>query len=503
MNYMKRGMLLFGAAALATSSLMAEEGAWRNVNAKYLQDPAYLPGWNGALTAVGDGVGEVYNGAFDLYQVISDAPAGDYTLTVTAFYRNGNTDTSFATTKDGANHNAYIYLGNASTAVKSQFDEALSADAIAAMREAVAAAEGTEWTIAEGDYGVVPNGLYTANVVFGMGAYLNTVTYNHAGGDLVLGIANKGGVSDEWCCFDNFKLVGPNGEVTVPNGDFAEGIDAKRAWDCDNIDGGSKTPDVNKHGGVYRKSNASPYNIGQRVTLPAGKYRFSVQSFLRHGNGNEAGKYVDIKDHWEVYEGESAFDRHNNGGEVEENNAYIYVTSGWDTDENGNIVKPVAEEYALDPEYGNPDGFYKQTAIKCIFDEELSEYPDNEPYNSADGDTANGIDGWEDSGCERHSAACFVNNPDLYRNYVEFELTEETPVYVGIKKDINAPSRYWNPWRDLKIEMLDNGAGVEGIADDANAPVEYYNLQGVRVANPSEGIFIVKKGSKATKQIFK
>ncbi len=38
---------------------------------------------------------------------------------------------------------------------------------------------------------------------------------------------------------------------------------------------------------------------------------------------------------------------------------------------------------------------------------------------------------------------------------------------------------------------------------DANAPVEYFNLQGQRVANPSEGVFIRRQGSKATKIMVK
>ena len=43
-------------------------------------------------------------------------------------------------------------------------------------------------------------------------------------------------------------------------------------------------------------------------------------------------------------------------------------------------------------------------------------------------------------------------------------------------------------------------SAVEGIEmEDANAPVEYYNLQGVKVANPSNGIFIKVQGSKASK----
>lgn len=48
------------------------------------------------------------------------------------------------------------------------------------------------------------------------------------------------------------------------------------------------------------------------------------------------------------------------------------------------------------------------------------------------------------------------------------------------------------------------GAGVGSVVvDDANAPVEYYNLQGVKVVNPSNGIFIKVQGSKATKEYVK
>ncbi|MDE7407139.1 MAG: chitobiase/beta-hexosaminidase C-terminal domain-containing protein, partial [Muribaculaceae bacterium] len=40
---------------------------------------------------------------------------------------------------------------------------------------------------------------------------------------------------------------------------------------------------------------------------------------------------------------------------------------------------------------------------------------------------------------------------------------------------------------------------VEADIVDENAPVEYYNIQGVRVANPQNGIFIKRQGSKVTK----
>ena len=45
--------------------------------------------------------------------------------------------------------------------------------------------------------------------------------------------------------------------------------------------------------------------------------------------------------------------------------------------------------------------------------------------------------------------------------------------------------------------------GISNIATDENAPVEYYNLQGVRVANPANGIFFKRQGNKVEKVIVK
>ncbi len=46
-------------------------------------------------------------------------------------------------------------------------------------------------------------------------------------------------------------------------------------------------------------------------------------------------------------------------------------------------------------------------------------------------------------------------------------------------------------------------SAVEGVAIDENAPVEYYNLQGVRVANPENGLYIKRQGNKAVKVLVK
>ena len=44
---------------------------------------------------------------------------------------------------------------------------------------------------------------------------------------------------------------------------------------------------------------------------------------------------------------------------------------------------------------------------------------------------------------------------------------------------------------------------VVGVIGSENAPVRYYNLQGVEVANPSNGIFIRKQGGKVTKEVIR
>lgn len=55
------------------------------------------------------------------------------------------------------------------------------------------------------------------------------------------------------------------------------------------------------------------------------------------------------------------------------------------------------------------------------------------------------------------------------------------------------------------INVYTNGVptGVEDVTVDENAPVEYYNLQGVRVANPENGIYIRRQGSKVSKVLVK
>lgn len=55
------------------------------------------------------------------------------------------------------------------------------------------------------------------------------------------------------------------------------------------------------------------------------------------------------------------------------------------------------------------------------------------------------------------------------------------------------------------VPVEDVNTGINSIVteEDANAPVEYFNLQGVRVANPESGLYIRRQGNKVTKVLVK
>lgn len=445
-----------------------------------------------------------------------------------------------------------------------------------------------------------------------------------------------------------------------------------------NVEGKDKTPDANHGGGVYRKTNASPYNLGQQVDLPAGKYRFSALTFLRHGGaGNYSGTMVSCKGQWGMVDptdgkspkdwydenlydspeyyleyvcgepAENLWDKQalfnlpvametgksytvkvsvkgstgegtdevalwpiwaasenlnqwggsndvqylatqgfagtweelswefeatyphdrlqfcfgTHGGYIDFNNLVVIDNasgktiassdfsdgkySGWENigyqnvamelkEEEGEVnVTPNAylylsynEEKPKNMEYEDNFGDLGEDDIRhnlldCwqIADGNYAIMPDNETRGDADKNEivpayektnilGSMIAGWCDSGYERESAFVFINEPKKYRQSFEFELTAPAKVWLGLAKDANNPSQYWNPFVDFKLEAWDSTtSAVDDIFvydnTDENAPVEYYNLQGVRVNNPSNGLYIVKQGKKVSKRIIR
>ena len=103
-----------------------------------------------------------------------------------------------------------------------------------------------------------------------------------------------------------------------------------------------------------------------------------------------------------------------------------------------------------------------------------------------------------------------VNNGPRYGATVENQLIESGATY-DMTTNEGANTKSWKCEKgDCTIEVnlatntikIIEFTGIESIGVD-NIPVEYYNLQGVKVENPSNGIFIRVQGSKASKVLIK
>jgi hypothetical protein len=103
------------------------------------------------------------------------------------------------------------------------------------------------------------------------------------------------------------------------------------------------------------------------------------------------------------------------------------------------------------------------------------------------------------------------NNNGVYPLYIHYSLqdskSEEAPIaYAKVKYTIAYDA---NPASKLTFTVtFDNDpthAGVDNITvDNSNAPVEYYNLNGVRVANPTApGLYVRRQGTSATKHLLR
>lgn len=72
-----------------------------------------------------------------------------------------------------------------------------------------------------------------------------------------------------------------------------------------------------------------------------------------------------------------------------------------------------------------------------------------------------------------------------------FKVAAEGTYYINVDFDA------------MTVQVSTQSSGIESIELIENAPTVYYNLQGVEVTNPQNGIYIVKCGDKVTKQLLK
>ena len=133
---MKKQLLFILFMALLPYSVLAQ--GWTDVTNIFIQNPDFTgnkrTGWTRNHSAEALNVNfdcmEVFNGTFDIYQILTGLPSGHYRLSVQAFYRAGSHEVAYWNRQDGSeNLTAVIYAGNNTKAINSIYESTFSGNA--------------------------------------------------------------------------------------------------------------------------------------------------------------------------------------------------------------------------------------------------------------------------------------------------------------------------------------------------------------------------------------
>ena len=151
----------------------------------------------------GNQCAEKFNCAFDVYQTIEGAPAGNYRLEVQGFYRNGGyVDAAGKHNGGSENLDAVLYVNDESQPLPSIFTEAGKLDV---------------GKTTSGISGKFPDSMDDAALFFLEGLYKNTMEFTlEEGQELRIGIKKTATTTNDWTIFDNFRLI-YLGLPSVPN----------------------------------------------------------------------------------------------------------------------------------------------------------------------------------------------------------------------------------------------------------------------------------------------
>lgn len=242
-------------------------------------------------------------------------------------------------------------------------------------------------------------------------------------------------------------------------------------------------------------------------------------SFLLQDALQSNGDETNIKAAWNVNCGE--FNTGIGGSQNDNNETYSKI-GYWRADPGGIVPTEDGLGIIYQEADGCPEGLYtcyyyaidqvEVQAPAAQVDEAEDSGDDTESGDEAEEDTDNGLkltinDTKAEVGKVNMTHLWGQNAFDALKNggerSVNFTVGSDGKMKIQFEKPIVAGNQNRFAFKNfvLKYKGKDTVTGVAAIEADENAPVEYYNLQGVRVANPGTGIFIKRQGSKVTKII--
>ncbi|MGM9845428.1 MAG: hypothetical protein ACI30K_04280 [Muribaculaceae bacterium] len=276
------------------------------------------------------------------------------------------------------------------------------------------------------------------------------------------------------------EIAGSNGKATLvvtPDAGEASYASQKVTWGVGEGEDGVASVKLTFNG-TYR-INTLDITLGEKGEEPVEPI-VETATFERVGNEIVSGKrYVFAIPGDDAMQVASNIDESKSYGRLELVNAEL--------DGEGCVVCPEAyaititetsEGYTLKDEFGRFIGF--DSAYPTSF-QLYTEAGENTYWNLAE---------LEDGRVEFEST---LDNTAIICQAYGGSGTPFTNVSVAV-----APTEYIQPI--LYVEVT---AGVEDVAVDANAPAEFFNLQGVRVAVPTSGLYIRRQGNTATKVLVK
>lgn len=204
---MKRSisLIIIVCALSACVQLARAASQWIDVTSQYIVNPDFSgnsnQGWTYESSASSQAVRceamEFWDGTFDIHQTMKQLPAGHYRLSVSSFYRTQDNDNAYAAHASGSETiPAVMYAGSAEQSLVSVYSWSSASN--------FASGTWSPWWVRPRAY--YPNTMESATAAFGQGAYVNTMEFDHAGGDVSIGLRDATYNLSNWCIFDNFKL---------------------------------------------------------------------------------------------------------------------------------------------------------------------------------------------------------------------------------------------------------------------------------------------------------
>ena len=185
----------------------AQTLGWIDVTDDYINNPRYdnnyLGGWEGtSLSAYNQKENaEHYNKTYNTYQRLSGLTPGSYRLSLSAFYRMGDSGNDYSWYSNGTYVN-YQYAELYAISSEGDYSTPIAPASSAALPYSLG---GGISYVGNGYY--IPNNMEAAYYWFEEGYYKNVVECEVGeDGELMIGIRKSYGINNDWTCIDNWQL---------------------------------------------------------------------------------------------------------------------------------------------------------------------------------------------------------------------------------------------------------------------------------------------------------